>query len=160
MLLDIDANGNFTGQTLIAKESQVLPGQTAFINTVRSGPHAGAFNNLGAVIFGCDLDGSVDDEVVYHWSGGAFTLLAQEGQPSGVGGLLWADLLSPEVDINDAGDWTVKDKLQTSAATDGIIVKNGAKFVQEGDSLPAIAPWVFDDFGNGAAALTDAGDVL
>ena len=32
------------------------------------------------------------------------------------------------------------------------LLENGAKLVQEGDSIPAIAPFVFDDFGNGAAA--------
>jgi hypothetical protein len=160
LLIDIDAAGSVTGQALLAKEGQVLPGQTAFINTVRSGPHAGAFNDVGEAIFGCDLDGDIDDAVVYHWSGGTYTLLAQEGQPSGVGNLVWGDLVSPEVDLNDAGDWTIKDRLDAPGASDGIIVKNGMKFVQEGDSLPEIAPYVFDDFGNGAAALTKAGDVL
>ena len=163
-VVQLDASGNVLSETLIAEEGQIPPGQTLVINTIRTGPHAGAMNALGDVIWCADLDTASPpmDSVCYLND----TLLAQEGAPSPIPGRVWDDIISPEVDINDAGDWTFKDKLDGDTATDDVIVKNGAKFRQEGDTLPAIAPFSFaaggggSAFGNGPVDLTDAGDVL
>lgn len=167
-LLVADASGSLLSTTVIAKEGDVPPGQTEAINTIRTGSWSGRLSSgsLGpwdVAFWACDLNGSdLSDACVYRWSAstGLSTLVAQEGSPSPVPGRNWGSLVSPEIDVNPAGDWTLKDTLDGSAATDGIIVRNGVKFVQEGDSHPDIAPFVFNELGNGPAKLTDAGQVL
>ena len=155
----VNAAGDLVSESVIAKEGDVPPGQTLAINTIRSGSHAGAINAAGDVLWCADLDASsVPSDAVCYLNG---TLIAQEGMPSPVAGRNWGDLLSPEVDLNSAGDWTFKDRLDsTDFSSDEIILKNGAVFRREGDSIPAIAPFAFERFGNGPVDLSEAGDVL
>ena len=160
VLATVDGGGNVLSEEVIAKEGQIPPGQTLVINTIRSGPHAGAVNSHGDVIWCADLDtSSPPNDAVAYLNG---TVIAQEGLPSPVPGRNWGDIISPEVDINDAGDWTFKDRLDGDFSSDEIIVKNGAKFRQEGDTLPlpAISSFTFERFGNGAVDLTETGSVL
>ena len=168
-LLFADTAGSLLSTTVIAKEGQIPPGQTDAINTIRTGSWSGRVDSgfpaplTTQVFWACDLNGSdLKDACVYRWSQstGSSTLVAQEGSPSPVSGRNWGDLISPEIDVNTAGDWTLKDRLDGSSASDGIIVKNGAKFVQEGDGHPAIAPFVFNELGNGPAKLTADGRIL
>lgn len=167
-VLDVDVIGTLLGTTVIAKEGDVPPGQTDTINTIRTGAWSGRIENgfggpPSTVFWSCDLNGSdTSDACVYRWSAssGLSTLVAQEGSPSPVPGRNWGSLISPEIDLNPAGDWTLKDTLDGAASTDGIILKNGVKFVQEGDTHPDIAPFVFNELGNGPAKLTSSGQVL
>ncbi|MFK7930760.1 MAG: hypothetical protein AB8H79_21435 [Myxococcota bacterium] len=153
LLLELDATGAILSETRIAGEGDVPPGQSLVINTIRTGSHAAAVNALGEVIWCADLDTASlpGDAIVYLGN----TVLAQEDQPTGFGAI-WDDLVSPEVDLNEAGDWTIKDR----ADGDNIIVRNGQSFRREGDSLPDIAPFTFEYFGNGPADLTQDGRVL
>ena len=161
VLANLDASGNLQGALVLAKEGDIPPGQSETINTIRTGSWNGRIAPGVGAFWACDLNGSdASDACVYRWAAGVNTLVAQEGSPSPVAGRNWGSLVSPEIDVNPAGDWTLKDTLDGSGATDGIIVRNGVKFVQEGDGHPDIAPFVLNELGNGPAKLTDSGSVL
>ncbi|MEM7307534.1 MAG: hypothetical protein AAF682_12730 [Planctomycetota bacterium] len=68
-------------------------------------------------------------------------IVAQEGQPAPVAGKIWDDSLSvARMDVNPTGDWALLSRLAFGGDDDHLLVKNGQAFVQQGDSLPAIAP--------------------
>jgi len=128
-IMQLDAAFAPVSEFVFVRAGDVLPLQTLTVNTVRSGQDSGFVNASGQAIYGCDLDtGSPpSDAVVYLWNGTSNVLLAQEALASPVAGRLWGDLLAPELAINDAGDYLIKDLLNAPTATDGIIAKNGAK---------------------------------
>jgi hypothetical protein len=87
-------------------------------------------------------------------------LLAREGSPSPVPGRVWGPLEDLSLDLY-GGFWTLRTLLDASdPASDGVIVRSNVKLVQEGDSLPDIAPFVLDDLGRGPAVLDLAGRAL
>lgn len=88
-------------------------------------------------------------------------MIAREGTPSPVPGRNWGALFRPSLSLNNAGDWAIRDALDdTDVLSNEVIVKNGVKFVQEGDVLPAVAPFNLRKFGLGAAHLSDSGSIL
>jgi hypothetical protein len=163
-ILSTDASGAFSSQTLVAKESDTLPGVNLLLDALRFGPDAAAFNDLGHVIYAVNLETGADftmDGSIWMWNGSANVLVAQEGTPSPVPGRNWGALYRPSVSLNNNGDWTIRDGLDDSdVLSDQVIVKNGAKLVQENDTLPDIGGFQLRSFGLGVAQLTDAGDVL
>jgi hypothetical protein len=116
------------------------------------------------VLFTAHLDTgaqTVGDSTVWLWDGASYTMLARDGDPSPVAGRMWGSLFHPRLSLNDAGDWVVIDRLDsTDQLTDEIIVKNGAKLVQEGDALATLGGHRLRGFGSGGARLDDAGNVL
>jgi hypothetical protein len=163
-ILNTDAGGNFTSETLLAVEASGLPGIDDPVESIRFGPDAAAFNDAGQALFTVNLDQGPDstmDGTVWYYDGVTSSLLAREGTPSPVPGRNWGYLFRPSLSLNNNGDWVIRDQLDDSdVLTDDVIVKNGVKLVQEGDVLPSIAPYHLRKFGIGAAHLTDAGDVL
>ncbi len=162
-IIQLDGANNPVSETVAAQSGQILPGQVDGVNTVRTSQDSSGFNNLGHVIYGVSLVSTAPtatNSIVYLWDGSTNTLLAQKGMPSPVAGRNWSDLLSPEMALNDAGDWLIKDKLDGAAATADIIAKNGAKFIQGGDTLPSIGGvFAFTSFVNAPVSLTNAGNV-
>lgn len=162
-IVQLDASFVPISENVLAKAGQVLPGQTFGVNTVGSGQDLGYLNASGQAIFRVSLSGApgTADAAVYFWDGTTLNLIANEGSPSPVLGRNWGDLLAPELAINDAGDWVVKDLLDsTSTTTQEIIIKTGVKFRQEGDNIPAIGTFTFTTFGNTPVSLTAASEVL
>jgi hypothetical protein len=150
--------GTFT-ESVLYKEADILPGQTEGVTDFGTGPHDFAFNDAGQVLFFADLTGdTVVDGVVYRDS----TLLAQEGSASPVAGRSYLTLASRGRAMNNNGDWVIKSQLAGDTASDQLIVRNGAKFVQEGDALGAFAPHLLEGFGtvSGPIAINDGGEVL
>ncbi len=146
-------------QVLVAKEGDVLPGQTESVTDFGTGPHTFAFNNDGELMFVADLTGdALADGVVYVGE----TIVAQEGQPSPVEGRNWMTLsTSVRMDLNNNGGYVHTGTLSGDTASDAIIVRNGEKFLQEGDTLPAIGGvFTFTSFGSGPVRITDNGDVV
>lgn len=144
-------------QTLLAKEGDVLPGQVETVADFGTSPHTFAYNDADQVMFFADLNGDTAvDGAIYIDN----TLLAQEGSASPVAGRNWSSLSSPELDINNSGEYVYSGSLDGDAATNLLIVKNGAKFMQEGDSLPSIGAFTFTSFGSGPIEIDDSGNVL
>jgi hypothetical protein len=142
---------------VVAKEGDTLPGQTETIEDFNTGPHDFAYSDAGHVMFSADLTGATaTDGVVYVGN----TLLAQEGSPSPLAGRNWSSLSSAKMDVNDSGGHVYTGSLDGDAATNLVIVKDGVKFRQEGDSLPAIAPFLLTSFGSGPVWISNSGDVM
>ena len=157
--------GLLCGLERFAQEGWHAPGTARLIESVRLEPGAAAIapQNVDAV-WSCDLAGAVDsDGCVYqtHFFPMQHVLLAQEGSPSPVAGRRWGPLDELGLHVNSSGSWTLRAALDASdPATDAIIVKDGAAFVREGDTLPDIAPYTFDGFGRGRALLDQGGHVV
>lgn len=157
LVILFDDGTNPLVELLVAAEGDVLPGQSDAVADFETGPHNFAFNDLGDVMFIADLDGPLaTDHAVYIGD----ALKAQEGSPSPVSGRSWSSLSLAEVDLNDACDWVISGSLDGDPATNLLIERNGVKFRQEGDSLPAIAPFSLTSFGSGPVLIANSGEVL
>lgn len=159
VVFDVDsASGALLGETVIFKEGDALPGQTALVTDFGTGPHNFDFNDAGDVLFVADLDSPTADGVVYRNG----TLLAQEGSPSPVAGRNWLTLsTSMRMALNAGGSHVHTGTLDGDTASDSVIVRDGALYRQEGDSPPPIAPFALTSFGTSAPVdLDDQGRVL
>ena len=142
---------------LVAKEGDVLPGQTEAVEDFNTGPHDFAYSESGHLMFFADLTGLTTTDGVLFLDG---ALLAQEGSPSPIAGRNWLSLSSAKVDVNGSGGYVYSGSLDGDAATNTVIIQDGAKLVQEGDSLPDIAPFLLTSFGSGPIDVDDDGNVL
>jgi hypothetical protein len=153
-----ETTGGIVTSTLIAAEGDVLPGQAVGLSDFGTGPHETAIDASGDVLFAVDIPGGLD--AIYRWDG-SFTEIAQEGDPSPVAGRNWASLTGTSLDLGAAGDLVYRGTLAGDTATDSVLIKNGAKLIQEGDTLPAIGGvFTFTSFGSGPLEVSAAGDVL
>jgi len=145
-------------ESVFAKEGDVLPGQTETVADFGTGPSKFDYNNAGDVMFFADLTGDSAADGVFYLNN---TLLAQEGSPAPIEGRNWQLLSSRPLDVNNNGDYVFRGNLDGDTTDDEVIIKNGAKFIQEGDTLAAIAPFTFENFGTSAPVLiNDNGDVV
>ncbi len=155
----IDAAGNLVGEGVVSMEGLIPPGQTEPIADFETGAEEYAINTLGLTMFTVDLEGDTTvDRAVYRGQ----SLLMQEGSPSPVTGRNWGTLASVELDLNDGGSWVAKANLDsTDTSNDLVLIRDGAVFVREGDTLPAIAPFAIQDFGGSIGVfILPSGDVL
>lgn len=159
VVAQVDAAGALLSETVFAKEGDMLPGMVDFVADFGTGPHNFDFNDAGSVLFLVDGDGATTSDGYVYLDN---TLLAQEGTPSPVPGRNWLSLSSSQrVALNNAGDWLHTGQLDAPTTDDQVIIKNGALFRQEGQSLPAIAPFNFTSFGTSAPVdMDDNGNVL
>jgi hypothetical protein len=158
VLAQVDGTGALLSETVVAKEGDALPGQLDLVADFGTGPHAFDFNDAGSALFIVDGDGATTtDGNVYLDT----TLLAQEGSPSPVPGRNWLSLsTSQRVALSDTAHWVHTGQLDAPTTDDLVIVKDGALFRQEGQSLPAIAPFLLTGFGTAPLDIDDAGNVL
>lgn len=159
VVAETDINGNLLSETVIAKEGDLLPGQTEPIVDLGTGEHQTAWNNDGAAFYFADLDGPTDrDGVLYKNT----DLVAQEGMASPDAGRSYELLSSRSLDINNGGELVFKANLDGSTADDEVIVKNASILVREGSVLPDIAPFQITSTGTGSGPvqIADDGKVL
>ncbi len=157
-------------QHLLALEGDVLPAEVEAIADLGTGPHESAFNAASDVLVFVDLAGATEtDGTIYLIDVGAavpevegFTRLAAEGLPSPVRGRDWLSLASPRLDLSDAGGHVYTGRLAGDTTTDLIIVRDGAKFSQEGDPVPggASGGFLLTGFGSGPVEIGAGGEVL
>ncbi len=147
---------------VIAKEGDVLPGETEALETFSTGPHEVAWREDGTALFFADLTGptATDGALFTRNAPGATALLAKEGAPSPVSGRNWLSLAASKLDLNASGGYVHTGQLDGDATTNFVIVRSGALFRQEGESLPAIAPFQLTSFGLGPVCIDDQGDVV
>ena len=144
-------------QTVVAKEGDILPGQTESVEDFGTGPHESAYNNNGNVLYVAELTGDTStDQAIYLNQ----TLIAQEGSPSPSAGRTYDLLSSRGLDINDSDEFVFKANLSGDTANDEVIVKNSTIFKSECD--PAPGGFSFTGFGttSGPVKIDNAGNVL
>ncbi|MEM6675611.1 MAG: hypothetical protein AAF726_22360 [Planctomycetota bacterium] len=156
--LSIDGVGNLIGESVVALEGQVLPGQIQPIENFGARAEESDINASGQAIFSVDLAGNAAvDRALYLGT----TLIAQEGSPSPIPGRNWGPLDGVEVDLNDAGDYVFKAEVDGDSADDDVIIRNGSVYRRAGESLPDITPFVLEDFGGSVGVwITAGGDVI
>ncbi len=150
----LDAAGNVLSTNVLATKNQYLPALDDLIVTLGSTDHQLAINNRGDVLV-------VVDALV---SAGAIllnmtTVIAQETKPSPVPGRNYRFLVPPKVSLNDFGEYAFTVGLDGTSNT-YLVVKNGQKFAQEGDSLPALDPLVIGKGSPAPILITNSGDVF
>ncbi len=158
VVAQVDAAGALVSETVLFREGDILPGQTVDVADFATGPHGFDFNASGSVLMIVDLNGpTTTDGAIYLNLG----LLAQEGSPSPVAGRNWLSLsTSQRVALNDGNEYVHTGTLDGSTSDDGVIIKNGALFRQEGQTLTAIAPFLLTGFGSGPIDIDAQGNVL
>lgn len=157
-LIRIDNPTGVYTETVVAKEGDE-PFTGRFITDFGTGPHETAFNDLGQTMYHMDLDGdTADDRALFIDN----TLIAREGSPSPLTGVNYRTI-DYAVDLNNSGDYAFRARLDTGSTSDDYaIIKNGAIFVQEADSLPDIGSFVFTTVGGFSSPvdLDDAGNIV
>ncbi len=155
--LDFPGGSPAPTQSILAIEGDVLPGQTEAVADFGTDGESSAFNDAAQSLFTVDLTGDTTvDTAVYR----DLTLLAQEGGASPISGRNYTSLVSAKVDLNNSGSWVIRTGLDGDANSNTIIVKDGAKVVQEGDAAPGLPGRTITGFGTGPVRLTDDGDVV
>jgi len=174
IILSHDGSGGLVSESAIAKEGDVLPGQTASLTDFESGPHNFAFNDAAYAMFVADLGGDTDfNNAIYIWDGGANNLIAQKGLAATVSPTReWDSLASTKVDLGFAQKkiegtsipYVYTGSLTGDASTNSIIVKNTShgerKLIQEGDVVSGAGGFALTGFGSGPVWLGDNGNVL
>ena len=155
--MTVDGVGNLASENVLWKEGDTVPGTTGLITTFGTNPHQFDMNDTGSVIFFADTDLASGTDGFVILDG---VVLAQEGQPSPIAGRNWSSLASPEVTLNNSGSYMYSGSLDGDSTTNTILIKDGAKFMQEGDQVPGMPAFTFTSFGSGPLDLADNGDVL
>jgi len=137
--LQADAGGALIAEELVAMEGDVLPGQVAPV----FGVSLGDLDAFGHVMYRAQLDAAVADQAVYIDQ----TLIAQEDTPSPLPGRDYETLIGRPLSLSDSGHWALRANLTGDPFTDEVIVVDDVVVLQEGDSVPDIAPWSFTSFG-------------
>jgi hypothetical protein len=157
VLLVVDALGNLVSETVLAKEGDVLAGQTEAVADFQTGPHNYAFNDLGQSMFVADMAGDTAVDVAVYIDS---TVVAQEGGAAPQAGRTWSSLAGCEVDLNNEGEWVVNGAMTGDAASNTLIERSGRKLVQEGDVLSGTGGFGLTSFGSGPVLVGDNGNVL
>lgn len=158
VIFDVDGAGNLLAETVLVMEADVLPGQTEAVTDMSTGPHEWAFSNNGELMYVALLAGATATNNAIYIDG---TLIAQKGDPSPVPGFDYSGFTTTKLDLSSNGLHHVfSASLSGPTATNALIVRNGSKLVQKGESVPAIAPFVLTTFGSGPIQIADNGDVL
>ncbi|MDF1800240.1 MAG: hypothetical protein P1V81_13755 [Planctomycetota bacterium] len=150
-------SGVLLAELIVAKEGDTLPGTTAQIEGISSGSHSADLNDAGSVIYGVRTNLPADED---HFLLLDDQILAQEGQPSPVAGRDWKSLLGVGVALNNAGDHAYLGILDGDNLSDSAIIRNGVKFLQEGDPVPGFPGEVINPTIGSSVQLTEAGQLL
>ena len=154
---DLDASFNVVGSTVIAAEADITPFSAAIVGLEDSSQEV-AFNDSGSVLWAADTDAPSGFDGFISLDG---TPIAIEGSPSPVAGVNWDSLSSPELDLNNNGDYVFSGTLDVpDSSTNTVIVKNGEIFVREGDEPPGIPGFALTTFGTAPIRINDLGEVL
>ena len=157
VVLTVDGSGNLLSETVLAKEGDVLPGQTEPVADFQTGPHNYAFNDLGESMFVADMAGDTTVDVAVYIDD---AIMAQEGSAAPQGARLWSSLSGCEVDLNNEGEWVLSGAMDGDSASNSLIERSGRKLVQEGDVLSGTNGFGLTSFGSGPVQIGDNGNVL
>jgi hypothetical protein len=156
--IEPDGKGGFT-EAVLAKEGDVLPDVGFPASDFGTGPETFAVNNAGQALFLASLAGAPTATNAALYLDGA--LLVQKVDESPVPGFFFSTLsTSARVDLNDAGDWVLATGVSGDAATNQMIVRNGAKVIQKGDPAPGLPGRTITGFNSAPVRIADDGSVF
>jgi len=149
--------GSFT-ELVVAKEGDLLPEISDAVADFGTGQENFAINELGSVLFTASLTGATaTNGAIYRDR----ALVARKGGQSPVEGRTYSNIgTSTRVDFNNASDVVFAASLSGDTASDQIIVRNGAKFIQEGDAAPGAGGDLLTGFNTAPVRIADDGDVV
>jgi len=151
----LDSAGNLLATNVLATKAMFLPALNDVVATLGSTEHALALNEHGDFITyvkGATTPGAILINLE--------TIVAQEGSPSPVAGRNWSALGAvPRVSINDFGEYLFSGTLDGLTPDIYLIVKNGQKFAQEGDILPAFSASPLSKGWSAPNYIANSGDV-
>lgn len=150
VLVTLTGGGALDSESALAKEGDVLPGQTEALEDFGTGPHQSAINNQGQILYVVDLLGSTATDGVLYLD---HDIVAQEGGRSPVPLRNYEMLSSRGMDLNNLGETVFKANLTGDTASDEMIVVEGKELIREGQSLPAIGAFTFTAFGTGSGPV-------
>lgn len=150
-------SGVLLAEIIVAKEGDTLFGTTARIEGIGQGHHSADLNDAGSVIYGVRTDLPVAENGFLMLDN---QVLAQEGHPSPVAGRNWKTLWGVNVTLNNAGDHAYLGILDGDALSDSAIIRNGVKFIQQGDPVPGFPGEEIDPTIGSSVLLTEAGQLL
>ena len=143
-------------QTKIAFEADPAPGTAETFFSFSSDPASSDINEAGDILYQANLTGpSTMDRAIYLNQ----TLLLREGDASPVPGRPWSNLSGANIALSNDGDWACLGHIDGDNATKRLLVVNGEKVMQEGDSHPAFAPATINYMASDVW-ISDDGDVI
>ncbi len=149
----LDALGNVVSATVLATRNQSIASLSgAIVGLLASNENSIAVNGRGQILTS-----------VLTTLGTAILLdmdvpLAVQGASSSVG-RNWLGLSPTHAALNDRGEYVLTGRLEGSTDT-YLIEKNGAKFAQEGDVIPALSPLPLAGSTGAPIHLANNGDVF
>jgi hypothetical protein len=153
-LVKSDANG--VAEQLVHRAGATAPDTGFKFAGFASGEGSLDLNDAGDLLFTAEIHGpKAMSQVIYLND----RLLARTGTPSPVAKRDWYNFAGSCVSLAANGGFAFHGRLTGERTTNGLIVVNGKKFVQEGDKLGAI-PTQLSGIGSGGPYLSDGGDVL
>jgi hypothetical protein len=140
--LQLDPSNALVSETVVSKEGDLI-GVDAVVD-FGTDPFEFAFNNQGSAMWFADTNAATTADGVILVDG---VVLAKEGDPSPIVGRNYMTLSSRPLDLSDGGHTVFRAQLSAPTTDDEVIIRDGAVFMQEGASIPAIGAFQFTSFG-------------
>jgi hypothetical protein len=172
LLLRTDGKGQVLSASAVVLEDQVFPPFTATTADKGGMPHSIAINDRGdwmAQIVTAPPT-TVDTGVLLNG-----IVVAREGSPAPVPPIpnprTFSDMRDPELDLNDFGEYVINTILDVnvndpasfnsnSLVVRGTVAGGIQKWVQEGNTFPAISPFNVMQFDSAPVYIANSGDVF
>lgn len=151
---DLDDNGQILSQDLVIRVGDGVLGCVVQLGGIWPSANNSVLGEGGQALWVGYLGGSNSHGVIALDG----TCLAESGTESPLSQHSWNGIGgASSVDLNANGDVAFTGNVHGPSLSGHLIVKNGAPAYYEGQSLPAIAPYVLVEFENSPIALTDDG---
>ena len=152
--VDLAADGSLLGHEVVLTEAQFLPALAAPVSALSRLPRGFASNRRGQLLAYVLLL-SAGEALLLDGT----TVLARSGTPSPVAGRNYLGFTSSVMSLNDLGQHAFTARLDGST-DDFLIVKNGAKFAQEGDVIAGFSASPLRAGSVDPVVLADSGDLF
>ena len=157
VFVTLDEEGNLVSENVYMKEGDVVGPGLMPIQLFGTATHSVAFNNRGDIMAFVDTSASSSTDGFIFLN---YQQIAREGDDSPVEGRTWSSLASPELDVNDYGEYVFSGTISGDTQTNSLIIKNGDKYKQQGDVIPTMAPRKIHSFFSAPIFITNAGGVF
>lgn len=157
--LTLDAAGNLISEHLIVRTGDAYPnGMGLIITEIAIYAHFWGFNDAGQALYRAttDIGSSGSDNAVML----DMNILVEEGAASFIAGRNWSGMTTPEMGVNNAGDWIASLNIDGGSGDGQILVYNNTKFMQKADPVPGFPTFNIQSFGSGPVEVANNGNVV